>query len=438
MAVRISRRSISLGLAASAALPLSGLKTHAVETDDYHVAPAGTAPFSVEVYQERRLRLMEQLKGGVAVIFGADSLANGRQNPDFAYLTGLTEERGAALVLAPGERTYREFLFLSPRDQEIDRWEGERLPLGSVLERRTGILRVRRIGALGPTLTQLASRARELHFLGPVALPDAPNSKALELYGRIVARLPGTAIRDKHDLLPSMRSVKEPRELELMRKAVAATEYGLASGMRKARMGMREYELKDTIEAGLREAGARRLAFTTIVGSGRHGATLHYTGGDRVIQAGDLVVCDVGAEFSYYAADITRTFPISKRFADEQKEVYEIVLRAQQAASEKLRAGAYHEDLQKAAEEVIEAAGFQDDFRHGIGHFVGLAVHDTGDYDKPLPTGAVVTIEPGIYLAERGFGIRIEDEFIVTNSGCELLSSGVPRTVGEIEKFLAG
>jgi len=108
---------------------------------------------------------------------------------------------------------------------------------------------------------------------------------------------------------------------------------------------MREYELKDTIEAGLREAGARRLAFTTIVGSGRHGATLHYTGGDRVIQAGDLVVCDVGAEFSYYAADITRTFPISKRFSDEQKEVYEIVLRAQQAASEKLRAGAYHEDL---------------------------------------------------------------------------------------------
>src|SRR5437773_6240669 len=149
-AVRISRRSFSVGtLAASASLPLSGLKAHAIEADEYHVAPAGTVPFSVEIYQERRQRLMEQLKGGVAVIFGADSLANGRQSPDFAYLTGLTEEKGAALLLAPGERTYREFLFLAPRDPEIDRWDGERLPLGSVLVRRTGISRVRRVDALG-------------------------------------------------------------------------------------------------------------------------------------------------------------------------------------------------------------------------------------------------------------------------------------------------
>ena len=156
------------------------------------------------------------------------------------------------------------------------------------------------------------------------------------------------------------------------------------------------------------------------------------------IRAGDLILADIGAEYGLYAADITRTFPVDGRFTPEQRRIYETVLAAQDAAARKLRAGAVYEDLSRAATDVIEAAGHRDDFWHGLGHFVGLDVHDVGDYAAPLPAGAVLTIEPGIYLPQRDFGVRIEDEYLVTASGSEHLSRAIPRTVAEIEAVMAG
>jgi Xaa-Pro aminopeptidase len=196
---------------------------------------------------------------------------------------------------------------------------------------------------------------------------------------------------------------------------------------------MREFELRTIIEAEFRAAGARGLAFPSIVGTGPNSAVLHYTGSDAVIRAGDLILCDVGAAVGGYAADITRTFPVDGRFTAEQRQVYDVVLKAQETALATLRAGAVYEDVQESARGVIRAAGHIDDFWHGLGHFVGLEVHDAGIYAAPLPAGAVVTIEPGIYLPERGFGIRIEDDYLVTPRGYEHLSRGVPRLAEEIE-----
>lgn len=407
-------------------------------------APAGTRPFGPEVYRERRRRLMERMKSGVAVVFGAASLDHGspvaglgRQNSDFAYLTGITDEAGAALLLAPGERTYKEHLFLAHRDPELERWEGMRLPLGADLRRRTGFEKVHRIGGLGPLLAQVAARSGEMHFLGPLASPDAAVPRELELYGRVAARVPGARITNNHGLVRAMRLVKEPRELELIRRAIAATDRGIRAAMGAARPGMREFELKHIIEAEFRAAGARGLAFPSIVAVARNSAVLHYTGGDNEIRAGDLVLCDIGAEVDHYAADITRTFPVDGRFTPEQRGVYETVLAAQQAAAARLRPGAVYEDLQSAANAVMERAGRRDDFWHGLGHFVGLDVHDVGDYAAPLPAGAVLTIEPGIYLPERGFGVRIEDEYLVTAGGHEHLSRAIPRTVAEVEAAVA-
>ncbi|WP_310469254.1 Xaa-Pro peptidase family protein [Sphingomonas sp.] len=406
--------------------------------------PAGTRPFGPDVYRERRRKLMERMKTGVALVYGPATVDRGAgaapmdgPGSDFSYLTGLADEPGAALLLAPGERTFREFLFLPAVDPEYDRWEGSRLLLGGELRRRTGFDKVARMGSLGPTLAQAAARAGEMRYIGPLASPDAALPRELELYGRVAARVPGTRIVNQHGLIHAMRLVKEPRELELMRNAIAATDRGMRAAMRAARPGMKEYELKHIIEAEFRAAGARRLAFPSIVGVARNSAVLHYMGGDTEIRAGDLILADIGAEVDSYAADITRTFPVDGRFTPEQRRVYDTVLAAQDAAAARLRAGAVYEDLERAATDVIEAAGHRDDFWHGLGHFVGLDVHDVGDRAQPLPAGAVLTIEPGIYLPQREFGVRIEDEYLVTASDNERLSRAVPRTVAEIEAVMA-
>jgi len=407
--------------------------------------PAGTRPFGPEVYRERRRRLMERMKSGVAVVYGpatvdrsATAAPMDRAGSDFHYLTGIVDEGGAALLLAPGERTYREFLFLPNVDPEYDRWEGSRLLLGGELRRRTGFEKVARIGGLGSTLAQIAARSGEMRYIGALASPDAAVPRELDLYGRVSARVPGTRTINNHGLVHALRLVKEPRELELMRRAIAATDRGMRAAMRAARPGMREFELKNIIESEFHAAGARRLAFPSIVAVARNSAVLHYTGGDNEIRAGDLILADIGAEFDHYAADITRTFPVDGRFTPEQRRVYETVLAAQAAAARQLRAGSVYEDLSRAATDVIEAAGHRDDFWHGLGHFVGLDVHDVGDTAQPLPAGAVLTIEPGIYLPGRDFGVRIEDEYLVTPSGNEHLSRGIPRTVAEIEATMAG
>ncbi len=407
--------------------------------------PAGTRPFAPEVYRERRRRLMERMKTGVAVVYGPATVDRSatvapidRPGTDFLYLTGIADEGGGALLLAPRERTHREFLFLPNVDPEHDRWEGTRLLLGGELRARTGFEKISRIGALGPLLAQVAARSGELRYIGPLASPDAAVPRELDLYGRVIARVPGTRIVNNHGLVHAMRLVKEPRELELMRRAIAATDRGMRAAMRAARPGMREFELKNIIESEFRAAGARGLAFPSIVGVARNSAVLHYMSGDTVIQPGDMILADIGAEYDLYAADITRTFPVDGRFSAEQRRVYETVLAAQDAAARKLRAGSVYEDLQQAATDVIEAAGHRDDFWHGLGHFVGLDVHDVGDTAQPLPAGAVLTIEPGIYLPSREFGVRIEDEYLVTATGNEHLSRSVPRTVAEIEAAMAG
>jgi len=436
------RRLLGLAAAIAAAPALAGRAAAATTpAEDGQGAPAATSPFAPEVYRERRLTLMKLMKSGIAVIHGATEIdasnPSARQDSDFAYLTGIQDEAGAVLVLAPSERTVREFLLLAPRNPEVERWDGVRLPLGQSVRARTGFDTVMRTSALPRLVTGLASRSGELHYLGAIATLTAPVPPVLELYGKIASRVPGTRVVNSHNLLRGMRVVKEPRELALIQSAIAATERGLLAAMRQARAGMREHQLKDIIEAEFRAAGARSLAFPSIVGTGRSSAVLHYTGSAQVIRAGDLVLCDVGAEVGGYAADITRTFPVNGTFSAEQRAVYEKVLEAQEAGMRALKAGVFYEDISRVARDLLEAAGHRDDFWHGLGHFVGLEVHDVGDYAAALPVDSVITIEPGIYLPDRGFGVRIEDDYRVTRGGYDHLTRAVPRAPAEIEALLA-
>ncbi|MFN2099784.1 aminopeptidase P N-terminal domain-containing protein [Altererythrobacter sp. MF3-039] len=439
----LDRRKLLGGMASVASMPLfsgTGAWAQDLSGPAKFASPSRTFPFTPEVYRERRAKLMEQMGGGVAVLHGARALAEGRLDPltsqdnDFSYLTGLQDEAGAALLLVPGkERGPREFLFLAARDIAMERWEGARLADGSELERRTGFERVLRSGSLGGFTTSHAARHPEMHFLGPVVSPGSPVPQSLKLYGDIASRVPGTRVSNSATLIRDMRVAKEAREIALIRKAIAATEAGLNAAMRAVRPGMSERELKAFIENAFRANGADGLGFSSITATGRATAVLHYTGNDGVIQDGDMVLCDVGANVGGYSADITRTFPANGRFTDEQRNVYNTVLDAQTAAVATLRAGSYYSSAQDAAEAVIDASGHGDAFWHGLGHFIGLHVHDVGDLQDPLPENATLTVEPGIYLPDRSFGVRIEDDYRITSGGAEHMSNGVPRTVEAIE-----
>jgi Xaa-Pro aminopeptidase len=426
--------------AAGAATALASTPGFAQVADDrLYGYPGIVRPFTTDVYRERRARLMAQMKDGVAVVYGPREINLGSNTApidgaasDFFYLTGIRDVAGAAILLAPGER-YREVLFLPNRNPDTDRYEGVSLPIGGEVRRRTGFERVTRIGGLGPALIEIAARAGKMRYLGPLVSPDAAVPRELELYGKVAARAPGTSTVNNSGLIRAMRTAKEPREIELIRKAIAATAVGMRAAMQAARPGMTEEQLRIVIEDGFRRAGTNRLAFPTIVGVARNSTVLHYQDGNNVIRAGDLILCDIGAEVDYYAADVTRTFPVDGRFTPEQRGIYETVLAAQEAAASRLRAGAVYDDAQVAANQVMDRAGHRDDFWHGLGHFVGLDVHDVGDYAKPLPAGAVVTIEPGIYLPERQIGVRIEDDFLITATGAENMSRAIPRTVAEVE-----
>ncbi|WP_242125025.1 aminopeptidase P family protein [Sphingobium sp. Sx8-8] len=437
-----NRRSMLAGTTAS--LLLSTRLGAQVLPPQGFATPAGTAPFPPDVFRERRRRVMEALKDGVAVIYGADAVESAAavappfvQDGDFAWLTGIMDEPGAILVMAPAERTVREWLLLPSRDTEAERWDVERLPLGTELERRTGFARVTRAGSLGGLVTTLAERSKTLHFLGPIVGTSAPVPKALDLYGKVMQRVPGVSLKDDSGLLASLRIVKEARELKLMRKAAAATARGHIAAMRQVRPGMTERQLKAILEDAFRAGGGEGLAYDSIVATGRNAASLHYTGGSGVIGANDLVLIDAAASVGGYACDVTRTFPASGKFTPEQRANHELVLSAQAAAVAKLRAGVYYEDLVEAAKDVFRKAGRVDDFTHGLGHLVGLDVHDVGDMSKPLPAGAVITVEPGLYVQSANYGIRIEDLYLITPTGSQRLSEAIPRTATEIEAAMA-
>ena len=440
--VKLTRRLlIGAGLSATAAVtfPLHGQ----VFPPPEYGRPAGTFPFEPAVFRERRERLMRELKTGLAVVYGADQVVTNspvgpvfRQDPDFAWLTGITDEPGAVLLLAPGERHDREMLLLPSRNPEAERWNVERVPLGAELERRTGFQQVTRVSGLGALVTTLAARHKELHFLGPLVGPNSPIPAVLDLYGKVAQRVPGVKTTDNSKVLPSLRIVKEPRELEMIKKAVAATRRGHLAAMRSVRPGWNERQLTELVEAEFRAGGGQGLGYESIVAAGRNASSLHYTGGEGPIRAGEMILIDAGASVGGYASDITRTFPANGVFTPKQRADYDLILKAQDAAVQKLQAGVHYRDLSEAAKDVFRRAGRIDEFTHGLGHLVGLHVHDAGDTSQPLPAGAVLTIEPGLYLQSENYGIRIEDMYLITSSGSEHLSAGIPRTAVEIEQFM--
>ncbi len=401
-----------------------------------HPNPSPPPELPVAVYQQRRARLLAGL-GGCAAVISSQGEVSGitedyRQDADFYWLTGINEP-DAHLVLQPKSPYRKVVLFLKPRDPEAERWTGPRDPVSPELLEKYGVDRVLR----GPPDAALGGTG--LHhdcvaIIAPAGMGKTDRNDD-ELALRLASRF-GLKVVYQRGLLADLRAAHGPEELERMERAIAITALGHNAIARATVAGVSERDVQTQLEYAFFANGATGLSYSSIVGSGPNGAVLHWDKNSRILQNGDLVVVDAAAEYGRYASDVTRTYPVSGHFTEEQAAVYRAVYQAQEDIFAAIKPGVSMADLQHAAEESLRRSGHLADFIHGFGHFVGLDVHDAGDYEKPIPVGAVFTVEPGVYLPSRGFGVRIEDEVLMTAQGFRLLTSAIPRKLEDVEAWI--
>ena len=432
-------------------------------------------------YRQRRQQLMAKL-GHSSAIFRSAPMAvmhsdvehNFRQDSNFFYLTGFNEPNAVA-VLAPHHEEHQFILFVQPKDPEKETWTGYRTGV-EVAKAEYGADEVYSIADLDEHLPKYLAQADRIYY--HLGCDRTFNQTVLNHWQRLLAKIPKegvgpTALEDPITLLPPMRMVKSDPELATLRKAIeiSVEAHNLAQEM--AQPGRYEYEIQAEMERLFRLKGGIGPAYPSIVASGFNACILHYTENNRQMQDDDLLLIDAGCSYDYYNADITRTFPVNRRFTKEQRILYELVLEAQTQAIEKVQPGnpvnAYHdvavrvltEGLVKLGllvgeiDKLIEEETYKPFYMHKTGHWLGLDVHDAGLYKKdkenwlPFQAGQVITVEPGLYigldiqLAEgqpevpeqwRGIGIRIEDDVLITATGNEVLTQAVPKAVASLEQ----
>lgn len=382
--------------------------------------------------RERVLRQLARADNAIGLVLageGAGSLDQPfRANADFRYLTGIDDEPGAMLLLDPAHpvRSRRVQLYLRPLNPEVERWDGLREMVGQSLRKKYGVETILRTGAFGRFLLESARRSKRLACLHALASHNAPLSPDLAILRDSAARIPGAVVMDLSSVLPALRAVKSADEVRCIEHAGRITGLGFAAAREACRPGANEFDVQEAIEHAYRTNGSRALAFRTIAGGGVNGTVLHYHANDCPLRDGDLLVIDSGAAFGGYASDVTRTLAVSGRFTARQRLVYDTVLRAQSAAIRACRPGTHMSAVDRAARKIIEAAGFGDFFSHGIGHHLGLEVHDS-DPATPLEPGMVVTIEPGIYIQSEAIGVRIEDDVLITRGAPRVLTAHIPK-----------
>ena len=391
-------------------------------------------------YALRRTKLLASLKSAVGLIFAgkqADPLHDSfRPHPHFEYFTGMVDEPGAILLLDPANKikSRQVTLILEPLNREVEKWDGYRLEISKQLRDKTGINTIFRTDALGRWLNDAAKRSRRVACLHPLANFDQPLSPDLEVFRKVAERIPGVKIDDQTEAVAKMRAVKSKNEIAMIQRAIDITATGYNAMFKGVKPNISEFDVQELLEHGYRTNGSRGPAYGSICGSGINSTVLHYQANDQTIAKGDLICIDSGASFGGYGADITRTVPANGKFNKRQREIYEIVLKAELAAIKAVKAGATFAKIDKDARDIINKSGYGDYYIHGIGH-LGLETHDITP-DAALKQGAVITIEPGIYIPKEKIGVRIEDNVLVTKDSCKNLSAKIPKTIAAVEKAM--
>jgi Xaa-Pro aminopeptidase len=450
----------------------------------------------------RRARAMERLGPEAMLIlwsaptrlYSLDIDYEYRQDSNLYYLTGVAQE-DTILVLMPGNASRREVLFVKEKDPAREHWRGRTLSTQDASE-RTGIETVLTTSQFEPFVAAMLSgrpfgvvdekqgarffdalssgRARVSLLLGAGRVNDAL-TPSQEFARRIRERFAGFDVADATKILTDLRMVKTPYERTLLIRSLEISSEAQMAGMRAAHPGAYEYEVKAAIEAVHRGRGATSWSYPSIVGSGPNATILHYPDGDRQMQGGELLLVDAACNYEYMSGDITRTYPVNGVFSPLQKDLYAIVLQAQDEAMKVGRPGATTQDVHKKTVEVVKEGLLKlglitdvsgDQYRiwytHGSSHYIGIDVHDVGDNKRPLEPGMTFVIEPGIYIRQsaldalprtpendafiaqvrpavrkyENMGVRVEDSFLLEESGLRRLSASVPRTIEEIEAYL--
>lgn len=427
-------------------------------------------------YIDRRKSLMRAMGAGVAVIPTAPEAARNRDShypyrsdSYFYYLTGFTEPE-AVLLLVAGEQP-KSILFCRDKDMEREIWDGFRHgPEGA--QARFGFdeaYSITRLDELAPRF--LANQPRLFHAFGAEAAWDnrlAGWLNQLRAQSRSGVSAPSEMV-DPRAWLDEMRLIKSEQELDVMRRAAKISVEAHKQAMQVTRPGMMEYEIEAALLHQFYRHGSRAPAYSSIVAGGANACVLHYVENNQRLLDGELLLIDAGCELECYASDITRTFPVNGRFSAAQRDIYELVLAAQQAAIDNVRPGCHWNEPHEAAldvlirgfidfglckgspESVLESGDYRRFYMHRTGHWLGLDVHDAGEYKqadgnwRTLQPGMTLTVEPGCYIrpaddvpkAFWNIGVRIEDDALVTAQGCELLTADAPKTVAEIESLMA-
>jgi Xaa-Pro aminopeptidase len=449
---------------------------------------SGSTPAAAQVSQPehaaRRDSLLARVGDGIVLVLGAPEPVHDYlsffQAPDFLYLTGVVEPDAALVMVRRGaERT--SWMFVQPRDPAAEVWSGRRIGVDGIT-RLTG-MRGRGVGDLGVVVDSLLGAGLPLLVVGDYSdRPEPIRTRDEQLVGELIAKKPRATVRVGNGLVAGLRRTKSAAELDLLRKSIDITADAHREAMRSIEPGMNEFEVQALIEYTFRRNGADRPGFATIVGSGPNSTTLHYNADDRFMNAGEVVVMDIGASYRGYSADVTRTVPVTGVFSPEQRAIYEIVRAAQRAAEEAAKPGVSLAGLNMTASRVLAEglarlgliegvdATFECStgmrcrqlglfYMHGLGHDIGLEVHDP--QSSTLAIGTAFTIEPGIYVrsnllevipdtpANRGLrarlgplvarygdiGVRIEDDYFVTTDGVEWVSRA-PREIDEVEMLM--
>jgi Xaa-Pro aminopeptidase len=416
-------------------------------------------------YHDRRARLVQETGDGLVVLFGyeegdvAASTTQFRQNENFYYLTGWNEPNAAMLLVPKSANTSgasqstgieREILFIPPHDVRGEKWTGPKLgPDDPGARAKTGFAEVKSINLFSQELQEALKKFPRIY----AELTPQPESGEDCFQRQMLAKLrklaPLATFADLRPLLTKMRSVKSPAEIALIRKAADASIEAHFAAMKTVRPGVWEYQVAARMQYEYQRRGCEWPSYPPIVGSGFYSTVLHYDQDDHQMQSGDVVVMDVAGSYSGYASDITRTLPVNGHFTARQREIYNIVLGAQSAVLAAAKPGMTlgrggKDSLYQIAYDYINTHGkdlhgqpLGQYFIHGLGHSVGLNVHDPMDYTQPLQPGMVITDEPGIYIPEEKLGVRIEDMLLITENGAELLTRRLPRTADEVEKLMA-
>jgi len=414
-------------------------------------------------YHKRRAGLVRETGDGLVVLFGyaeadvAASVTQFRQNENFYYLTGWNQP-DAILLLVPKapaanqpSELDKEILFIPPHNFRQEKWTGPKLgPDDSDAPAQTGFPIVKSTTLFPEELREALKRYAKVYTEMTAQPESGEDCFQKEMLAKLHKLAPLAAYADLRPLLTHMREVKSQAEIALIRKAVDASIEAHLAAMKAVKPGVWEYQIAALMKYEYERRGCEWPAYPPIVGSGSFSTVLHYDQDDHQMQPGEVVVMDVAGSYSGYASDITRTLPVNGHFTPRQRELYDIVLGAQDAVLKAARPGmtlarSGPNSLYIIAYEYLNTHGkdlhgqpLGQYFIHGLGHSVGLNVHDPMDYTQPLQAGMVITDEPGVYIPEEKIGVRIEDMLLITPEGAELVTRRLPRRAEEIEQLIAG